>query len=72
MPTKVELNRKRVSNWAKNNPEKYKLLQRKSHLKRYYNITLEKYEDMFNKRNEHLEKLGARAIDSISPIREYC
>ena len=51
MPTKVELNRKRVSSWAKNNPEKYKLLQRKSHLKRYYNITLEKYEEMFNKQN---------------------
>ena len=35
----------------KNNPEKYKMLKRKSHLKRYYGITVEQYDEMLKSQN---------------------
>jgi hypothetical protein len=35
--------------WHKNHPERVKLHFKKAGLKRYYNITVEEYDEMFNK-----------------------
>jgi hypothetical protein len=48
---KVLLNRKRVNNWQKNNPDKYNFSQWKWALKRKYNLTVEEYEEIFNTQN---------------------
>ena len=49
---KVLLNRKRVNNWQKNNPDRYNFLQWRSALKRKYNITVEDYEKLLAIQNE--------------------
>lgn len=42
---------KRIEEWRKNNPEKFKLAQRRNNLKRNYGITVEQYEEMYKKQN---------------------
>ena len=79
MPINAELNRKRVSTWAKNNPEKYKKLQRNSHLKRKYNISIEEYDAMFATQNglcaicQNPEKGNVGNSDSIISLAvDHC
>lgn len=42
---------KRVSVWRKNNPEKFKAVQRRNNLKRCYGITQNEYEKLFKQQN---------------------
>jgi|Wag4MinimDraft_6_1082665.scaffolds.fasta_scaffold19564_2 hypothetical protein len=52
MTTKeVLLNRKRVNEWQKRNPEKYSFQLWRSSLKRKYNLTVEEYDEMLKSQN---------------------
>jgi hypothetical protein len=73
------LNRKRVSNWRKNNPEKYRLLQRNSHLKRHYNITLDDYNLMSEAQNHVCAICGMKessnrghTLNALSLAVDHC
>jgi hypothetical protein len=48
---KVVNNRKRVSKWQTNNPEKYSFQLWRSSLKRKYNVTVDEYNEMLEAQN---------------------
>lgn len=48
---KVLNNRKRVNDWQRKNPEKYSFQLWRFALKRKYNLTVEQYNEMFEKQN---------------------
>jgi hypothetical protein len=48
---KVLDNRRRVNDWQKRNPEKYSFQLWRSSIRRKYNLTVEQYDEMFQKQN---------------------
>lgn len=53
----------RAKDWAKNNRERYDRLERKSHLKRRYNLTIEEYDQLLEAQNYLCALCGEHLIN---------